>query len=164
MELSDYLSSLSLTVIELDTALTSAREKMTLEEAADILVALNRHRDDVKIVYDSLSHLVGQLMNQQSEMLAGDGTKIEKKGDVNRTGWKHKDLANEVVSRLSEMAIDTSTGEVMLSSQEMAMKMLDYIQPSYWRIKELSTLGINADNFSKVGEYKESIIVRKAKL
>lgn len=103
-------------------------------------------------------------MDQQSEMLAGDGTKIEKKGDVNRTGWKHKDLANEVVSRLSEMAIDRSTGEVMLSSQEMAMKMLDYIQPSYWRIKELGTLGINADNFSKVGEYKESIIVRKVKL
>jgi hypothetical protein len=164
MELSDYLSSLNLTVNELDTALTSAREKMTLEEAADILVALNRHRDDVKLVYDSLAHLVGQLMDQQSEMLAGDGTKIEKKGDVNRTGWKHKDLANEVVSRLSEMAIDRSTGEVMLSSQEMAMKMLDYIQPSYWRIKELGTLGINADNFSKVGDYKESIIVRKAKL
>ena len=41
------------------------------------------------------------------------------------------------------------------------MKLLDYLQPSYWRIKELSKLGINADQYCEVGELKTSIIVRK---
>jgi hypothetical protein len=163
MELPDYLSALHRAVLDLDSAIVQKKQDMGLDEAIELLVALNRQRDELKIIYDELAFLVGQMMDQQSEVFASDGSKVEKKGDTSRTGWRHKDLANEVVSRLSEMAIDTSTGEVMLTAPEMAMKMLDFIQPSYWRIKELGAIGINPDHFSKVGEYKESIIVRKAK-
>jgi hypothetical protein len=56
-----------------------------------------------------------------------------------------------------------STGEVVLSTEDLLKKVLDYIQPSYWRVKELSKIGINADNYCEVGDYKTSIIVRKAK-
>lgn len=163
MELSTYLASLNLAVAELDAALSKIKDSLQLEDAVEIVVALNRHRDEVKIVYDEMAFIVCKLMDSQNETHAADGTKIEKKGDVSRTGWKHKDLADAVISRLSEMAIDTSTGEIMLSGADMAKKMLDFIQPSYWRIKELGSLGINADHFSKVGEYKENIIVRKVK-
>jgi hypothetical protein len=52
-------------------------------------------------------------------------------------------------------------GEVIMKSIEIAMKRLDYVLPSYWRIKELSKLGINADQYCEVGELKTSIIVRK---
>jgi hypothetical protein len=41
--------------------------------------------------------------------------------------------------------------------------MLAYCAPSYWRIKELNKIGLNADNFSETGELKTSIIVRKPK-
>jgi hypothetical protein len=41
--------------------------------------------------------------------------------------------------------------------------MLDFVQPSYWRVKELAKFGINADNYCEVGDYKTNIIVRKAK-
>jgi hypothetical protein len=39
--------------------------------------------------------------------------------------------------------------------------MLNYCAPSYWKIKELQKLGINADNYCEVGQLKTSIIVRK---
>jgi hypothetical protein len=45
----------------------------------------------------------------------------------------------------------------------MMIKMLDYCAPSYWRVKELAKIGINADKFCDVSESKESIIVRRAK-
>jgi hypothetical protein len=62
-----------------------------------------------------------------------------------------------------ESSVDLDTGEVLLSPQEIAVKMLDFVQPSYWRVKELAKFGINADNYCEVGDYKTNIIVRKAK-
>jgi hypothetical protein len=43
----------------------------------------------------------------------------------------------------------------------MMMAPTTDVQPSYWRIKELSAIGINADNYCEVDEPKTSIIVRK---
>jgi hypothetical protein len=53
------------------------------------------------------------------------------------------------------------TGEVMLTQEELIVKLLDYMQPSYWRVGELNKLGINADNYCETGEPKVSLIVRK---
>jgi hypothetical protein len=50
-----------------------------------------------------------------------------------------------------------------MSPQEVAERVLDYVQPSYWRIKKLAELGINADNYCELGEPKTSIAVRRAK-
>ena len=55
------------------------------------------------------------------------------------------------------------TGEVLYSQQEIVAKLLDFVQPSYWRVKELQKIGIDADLYCEVGETKTSIIVRKAK-
>jgi hypothetical protein len=43
------------------------------------------------------------------------------------------------------------------------LKLLDYLQPSYWRVGELSKIGLNADNYCETGEPKVSLIVRKGK-
>lgn len=164
-QLPDWLQDFSNALLDLDIGVRDRRMAMTLDEAADTLVAISRFRDDLKIIQDQLSHAVTELMalDEVGELQTKDGSKIEKKGDVNRTGWKHKDLAQEVISRLTQMSVDMDTGEIVTTGPEMALRILDFVQPSYWRVKELSSIGINADNFSKVGEYKESVIVRKAK-
>lgn len=162
-ELPDWLQDFSKALLELDIDFRDRRMSITLEEAADALVAISRFRDDLKILQDDVSRAVIELMEQASEIETSDGSKLEKKGDVSRTGWKHADLADQVISRLTQMAVDMDTGEVVVSGPEMAKQLLRFLQPSYWRIKELSSIGINADDFSKVGEYKESVIVRKAK-
>ena len=50
-----------------------------------------------------------------------------------------------------------------MSQQEMIEKMLLYVQPSYWRVKELSNIGVNADNFCEVDEPKTNIIAGVAR-
>jgi hypothetical protein len=69
----------------------------------------------------------------------------------------------EVARRLVFESIDMETGEIMVSPEQLILKVLDFVQPSYWRIKELSKIGINADKFCEVGEHKTNIIVRKGK-
>jgi hypothetical protein len=62
-----------------------------------------------------------------------------------------------------DMSVDMDTGEILSTPEEMITKVLDFLQPSYWRIKELQKIGIDADNYCEVKEAKASIIVRKAK-
>jgi len=56
-----------------------------------------------------------------------------------------------------------STGEVIMSSQDMMIKMLDFAAVSYWRVKELSKIGVSADSFCEVSEAKTNVIVRRPK-
>jgi hypothetical protein len=151
-------------IIDLDADVQSfVNSDPTLEEVCIALVALNHAKVELGIVYDSLVGKVSQIMDQNPEVVLPDGSSIEKKWANDRKGWRHKELAQEVSTRLSQMAVDMDTGEVLYSQQELISMLLDYVQPSYWRIKELQKIGLNADNYCEVGETKASIIVRKAK-
>lgn len=149
------------------------RALMQLEESAlqnlqtddeqlwyDTLVLLHTIKGDVASMFSQYSNLFANKL-QTDEVTASNGQKIEKKSAFDRKGWRHEDLASEVLRRLNDLSVDMDTGEVTMSADEVAMKLLDYVQPSYWRIKELSKLGINADQYCEVGELKTSIIVRK---
>lgn len=131
------------------------------QDACSILFELNMAKRDMSLIYDDLANAVGNMMENNKEVkIEGKGL-IEKKSSYERRAWQHKDLASAVASKLSRMAIDMDTGEVVKTPEEVAMQILDYVQPSYWRVKELSNIGINADNYCETGNLKTSIIVRK---
>lgn len=127
----------------------------------DTLVLLHSIKGDVASIFTQYSNLFANKI-QTNEATASNGQKIEKKTAFDRKGWEHEKLATEVLRRLGQTSVDMDTGEVVLSSEEIALKLLDYVQPSYWRVKELSKLGINADMYCEVGEEKTNIIIRKA--
>lgn len=162
-ELPSYLSDFQQALLSLDSAITASKEGISLSEAGEILLQLNRFKDDLKMVYDSFAQAFSDLMGETPEITLSDGSKIEKNVSPSRKGWQHKNLATEVAARLKDMSIDMDTGEIVLEPEDMAVQMLDYLYPSYWKVKELGKIGINADQYSDVGELKESIIVRKAK-
>lgn len=128
----------------------------------DTLVLLHSIKGDVASMFTQYSNLFANKI-QTNEATASNGQLIEKKTAYDRKGWEHEKLATEVLRRLGQTSVDMDTGEVVLSSEEIALKLLDYVQPSYWRVKELSKLGINADMYCEVGEEKTNIIIRKAK-
>lgn len=162
-ELPDYIQDFNNALLSLDEKLAAAKDSLSLEETAEILLKLNRFKDDLKAIYGGVEKLLSDLMGQMPEIALSDGSRIEKNSAVSRKSWKHKDLATEVASRLKDMSVDMDTGEVVMSAEDMVVKMLDYVYPSYWKVKELGKIGINADKYSEVGEAKDSIIVRKAK-
>jgi hypothetical protein len=149
------------TFIELDNKALSNLDLEDEQVWYDTLVLLHAIKSDIGSLFTQYSNLFAEKI-KESEVVASNGQMIEKKSAFDRKGWKHQDLASEVLRRLGDMSVDMDTGEVVMSSEEIALKLLEYVQPSYWRVKELSKLGINADQYCEVGELKTSIIVRKA--
>lgn len=159
------VSTLSDNIRQVDMLIASL-EKSELSDNADIaefVSALHLVKSDISVVYDSACSVLIRAMKSLPEMVLTDGTKIEKRAASDRKKWQHETLAQNVASRINDMAVDMETGEVVLTPQDMMVKMLDYCAPSYWRVKELAKIGINADKFCDVAESKESIIVRRAK-
>lgn len=160
----DRIQELRSAIMELDKDISSfLKENPSAEEAGTALAELNFLKRDISLVYDLFAGALSEIMGPVESLHLSDGTTIEKKSSYDRKGWKHADLGSAVAERLVKMSIDMDTGEVTKSPKEIAQEMLSYCAPSYWRIKELNKIGLNADNFSEVGELKTSIIVRKPK-
>lgn len=135
-----------------------------IEEVADALVNMHGFKGSIGDMYSTLSvKVLAVLQNAKVEDMELHGARIEVRSAADRKQWNHSELASTVTKRLIDMSVDMDTGEVVLSQYDIANKLLEFVQPSYWRIKELAKIGINADTFCEVGDYKTNIIIRKAK-
>lgn len=160
----DKIAALQKELVALDTELRNySSGDISPEDACLVLSELNFLKRDMSIVYDDYCASVLQKMGDKDGYILPNGAEIERKSAYDRKGWKHKDLGAEVVDRLIAMSVDMDTGEITKSPREIALEILDYCAPSYWRVKELGKIGVNPDNFCEVGELKTSLIVRKPK-
>jgi hypothetical protein len=149
-------------IFELDKILSEYFDQNPdMEEAGELLAELNIAKRDLSTVYDVSSKKFSNIMSDEKMLTLSSGITIEKKSAYDRKGWKHQDLTRAVVSKLTQMSVDMDTGEVIKSPEEIAIDLMKYCAPSYWRVKELSSIGINADMYSETGDLKTSIIIRK---
>lgn len=151
-ELREFLNSLDMSL--------SDNEDASLEDLADILLELNLAKRDLGYIYQSVEAALSAKMTDKILELR-DGAQIERKVSSSRSKWRHKDLASDVAARIRQSAVDMDTGEVVMNPEEMVVKLLDFVQPSYWRVGELSKIGLNPDNYCEVGDTDVSIILRK---
>lgn len=93
-----------------------------------------------------------------------DGHLVERKNGDSRKAWDHKSLASDVADRLIQTSIDLDTGEISLEPKELMVRMLDFAAPSYWRVGELSKIGLNADRYCEKVDGKASIVIKEGKL
>jgi hypothetical protein len=133
------------------------------EVTAEAISGVHLIKTDASGIFDYCSRIAVEALGSIPEVILSDGTKVEKRGGSERKKWDHDGLAKNVASRLNDMAIDMSTGEVVMTPQDMITKVLDYAAVSYWRVRELSKIGISADNFCEVTESEPTIIIRRAK-
>lgn len=152
-------------IMETDTELSEfISSDPTPDEAADKLVQLHSLKSAIADVYSTFAvKVIEVLQRAQVDELQVKGSLIEVRNGADRKSWEHERLVSEVSRRLLESSIDMDTGERTLSTEEVIVKILDFVQPSYWRVKELAKIGISADQYCEVGESKTNIIIRKAK-
>jgi hypothetical protein len=135
-----------------------------IDEIAESLIQLHQIKNGFGDVYSMYAAKVMAILQSANiEDMDVAGAKIEVRSAADRKKWNHEQLAHAVSRKLIDLSVDMDTGEVVLSPEDIANKMLNFVQPSYWRVKELAKVGINADNFCEVGDYKTNIIIRKAK-
>lgn len=160
----DKVREIQAAIVALDAELQEfAKNNPDATEACIVLSEINFLKRDLSFAYDSYANSVISIMGDRENMLLNNGAEIEKKSSYDRKGWKHKELGSVVAQRITEMSVDMDTGEILKTPQEIALEILDYCAPSYWRIKELNKIGVNADNYCEVGDLRTSIIVRKSK-
>lgn len=160
-ELVDEISSI---LMEIDRVVTKESDDKTLEEICSYLSEVHRAKTEIAVAYDSAVNFVAEKMADVPEIVLGDGTKLEKKSAYDRKSWRHEDLADVVARRIVQMSTNLDTGEVSATPETVGKEMLKYLQPSYWRVKELSKLGVTADEYCDVSEEtKTSVIVRRPK-
>lgn len=156
-------------ILLLDDFIQSLKEKnpeesqITLENWCEMAVEISNFKTQLSIIYNSLTHHLLKEMTETEMVVLPSGDTVEKKWDKNRKAWKHKDLADVVSEKIESLAIDMDTGERVLSTKEMITALLDYVQPSYWRVTALSNIGVNADDYCQSGEAEPSISLRKGK-
>jgi hypothetical protein len=158
----EAISALRKSIVELEeTLMSSLSEETTVEEAGAILLEVNLAKRDLGFVYDTFSNAFASMLKDADLVQLPNGAQIEKKCSYDRKGWQHKELGSAVADKLVQMSVDMDTGEITKTPYQIATEILNYCAPSYWKIKELQKLGINADNYCEVGQLKTSIIVRK---
>lgn len=162
-ELISPLTTFRKQMIDLDAHLRAVVDSGDIQSLVDALVILHKIKAEIGLIYsDYSSQIMDKLPNIPTS--SSNGQSVEKKMGADRKAWNHEDLTREVLRRLSQMSVDMDTGEVVMTSEEIALKLLDFVQPSYWRVKELSKIGINADQYCEVGESKTNIIVHKEQI
>lgn len=159
----DSVSSMRRAIMELENAFKEHFSTADAQTVCEAISDVHLIKGDISASYDYLSKMAVESLGQIPEVILSDGTKVEKRAGSDRKKWDHEGLAKNVASRLNDMAIDMETGEVVMTTQDMVTKLLDYAAVSYWRVKELSKIGISADNFCEVTESEPNIIVRRAK-
>jgi hypothetical protein len=131
----------------------------TTEQVAAALYGLDQAKREIgELLERAKDRLIADMGESQEMKLLG--RTFEKKVGAPRKSWDHKTLADVVSTRISDMSIDMETGEVLKTPKEMVEQMIEFCGISYWRVKELSKIGINADNYCEVGEPKTNIIIR----
>lgn len=133
-----------------------------LGSMCEVLVELSNMKTSLSLIYDDLANAVKTQMSHGETLSTNTGAVIECKMSKDRKGWQHQDLASVVANRIRTTAVDIETGEVLLSQHEMITKLLEYVQPSYWRVGKLQEIGIDADDYCTVGDSKQTLVIRKA--
>ena len=155
-------ADLRIMLITLDNFLNSEGvNEADLDVWSEHLVTLNHIKKDIALIYDVFSaRMIDKMQSEKkTELTLSTGTEIKCKVGSARKSWDSKGLMMQVFERLQQSSVDMDTGEVTLSTEEIVNKILDYVQPSYWRVGALNDLGINADQYCEVGEPKTYIAI-----
>jgi DNA polymerase III delta prime subunit len=146
-----------------DDVLLIKEQNIEVLELGQMLVDVSNLKTEIQLIIDELSEILASAMAEETMLNFNDGTIVERRLSTARKTWQHQKLAEVVSERIHRMSVDMDTGEVTLTSRQMMEKMLEFLQPSYWRVGALNSIGVNADNYCEVNEPKETIVIRKAK-
>lgn len=140
-------------------SVSEALKSDDIEVVSGAFAALDRLKREVSEMHDSVRSKMADMMGGVSEC-EYNGFHFEKKPGASRKAWDHASLSTVVAQRLTSMSIDLDTGEIIKTPEEMIKEAFNFAGVSYWRVKELQKIGVNADSYCEVVESKPSIIIR----
>ena len=163
LTLEETISELSRLVEHLDvmTRFAAEDEIENLESAVELLVALNSVKSRLGVSYSSYEQTIATGMEDDYMLHLPGNIEVTRREGAPRKKWDHQKLGKAVVERLVDQSIDFDTGEILKSTEEIAMGLLQYAAPSYWRVKELKKIGLDAGKYSELGDPKVTVSIKR---
>lgn len=140
-------------------------ELMRLDDKRELLEAYIALQDCKKQLVQVISTIEHEVIKrtEQGEVISLNGWNATHTNKSDRKEWRHEELVDTVIGRLKLIATDDN-GEINLTPEDVAAKLLSYAGIQYWRVKPLQDeLGINVDLFCKKEEGDETISIKKDK-
>jgi hypothetical protein len=153
--------SIAKQLLEIYETVALAMKSGEIEDTAQTVLALDAAKREISEMFDQAKTALIEQMGEAPEYVL-DGFVFEKRNGAPRKTWDHHTLGEIVAQRIIDLSTDMDTGELTRRPIDIAIDMLNFAAPSYWRVGELNKIGVNADNYCEVGEPKTSIIIRKA--
>lgn len=160
-ELPEWISTHKKAIIDLYENVNSFQVE-DVTDACNIFVAVSEMKTSIALIFDEIQKKVLDALDNDV-VNVDENVSVEKRWSTPRKAWRHQELTDEVTRRIMQMSIDMDTGERILTTEEMMKKLMDFVNPSYWRVKALNEIGISADQYCEVGESKPSIYINKPK-
>lgn len=132
-----------------------------LEEAIEILVALNGIKSSFATTYSNYEEVIADGMDDEYMVKLPGDIEVTRREGAPRKQWDHKRLTKDVTKRLMDKSVDYETGEILMTTEEIINAVFQYAATSYWRVKELKKIGLNADKYSKLGDPKVSVAISR---
>ncbi len=163
LSMGESLEALSSLLRHIKTlALQSAEDEVEdLRKALEQLSALNNAKATLREAHAAYESTLAKEMDGIFQVDLPGGLVAERREGAPRKSWQHQSLGKEVAKRIVQSSIDMDTGEMYLSTEEMVAELLRYAAPSYWRVKQLKTLGIDPDKYCETGDPKISVVIKK---
>jgi hypothetical protein len=152
-------------ILDLDSFLTemSSNPDWGLEDVSETYFQISSMKNQMSVLVKQMENLLISKMSDVEAVSVSSGDMIIKEWSKTRKAWQHKELAHAVAERIQNLAIDMDTGERTMDTGQMIEALLDYVQPSYWRVTALSNIGLNADSYCQAGDSEPKIKIEKAK-
>lgn len=134
-----------------------------LEDAAQILLSMANAKNSLRDTYGAYEAILANSMGDIYQINLPGGATAERMEGAPRKAWDHKRLAKAVSERIVQSSMDFETGEILMTREEMVEAMLRYAAPSYWRVKQLKALGLDANDYCELGDPKVSVVIKQRK-
>ena len=138
-------------------------EQIEDTDACMIFSQLQELKREISLTFSEAEQALAERIGNRIITLP-NGALAERKQGGDRKSWDHKSLANDVADRLIQSSVDMDTGEMMLEPKNLMVRMLDFAAPSYWRVSELSKIGLTVDRYCEKSEGKMTIVIKEGKL
>lgn len=127
------------------------------EVLAQVLVFLRKCKQVVGDAEKQTEALLAKAMPGKVFVLDGVGS-FERRRKAKKTTWDHEGLFSQMLrlARDPKNRVEPLTGELIRTPEETLLAFIRAAcAPSYWRVKELAGLDVDADGFREVeqGDY-----------
>ena len=161
----EFINQFQQQLLDLDSRLSAiaSDKNWALSDISETYFQLNSFKGQLSLIVKQMESLLIERMSDVEAVPVSSGDMLVKEWSKNRKAWQHKDLAKAVADRIQSLAIDMDTGEKTMSTGEMIEALLEYVQPSYWRVGALQKIGLNADSYCESGDSEPKIKIERAK-